>query len=267
MAAGADIRVAELAIAPVKSLRLVHPTAVRFGEAGIADDRRFQVCRAGDLRGLKDARLSTYVADWDPEAERLRIEFPSGRTAEGKLVHGERVEMGRTWDGEPFSARLAEGPWAEALSEELETEVVLAQAVTPSGVVDVAPFTLVSEASLGRLGRELGMDGPIDAERFRMTMLLSGPGEHEEDTWYGRTIRIGEAVVRATGPVPRCAVTTRDAASGVRDRDTLRALNRYRPDVRAPGEDEPTTAPFGVYAEIVRPGTVAVGDGLELTGT
>jgi hypothetical protein len=87
-----------------------------------------------------------------------------------------------------------------------------------------------------------------------MLFTLSGCREHEEDEWDGRSLRIGEAVVRAGGPVDRCAMTTRDPDTGERDLDTLGLIKRYR------GLSERRTIDFGVYAEIERPGTVRVGD-------
>ena len=59
------------------------------------------------------------------------------------------------------------------------------------------------------------------------------------------------------GPVPRCATTTRDPSTGQRDLDTLRAIAAYRG--RRDGKD----IDFGVYAQVVRPGRVRVGDAVE----
>ena len=54
-----------------------------------------------------------------------------------------------------------------------------------------------------------------------MLVGLAGCRPHEEDEWNGRLLRVGEAVVRVGGPVPRCATTTRDPETGERDFDTL----------------------------------------------
>jgi uncharacterized protein YcbX len=87
-----------------------------------------------------------------------------------------------------------------------------------------------------------------------MLFELDGCSAHEEDAWSGRQVRVGEAVLRVGGPVERCAVTTRDPDTGVRDLDTLRLIGGYR---------EPRDGveiPFGVYAAVERPGHVRVGD-------
>jgi uncharacterized protein YcbX len=91
-----------------------------------------------------------------------------------------------------------------------------------------------------------------------MLIHLAGSGAHEEDTWAGRELRVGDAVLRVGGPVPRCATTTRDPASGRRDFDTLHHIKAYR------GLRERKHLDFGVYAEVVEAGRVRVGDSADL---
>jgi uncharacterized protein YcbX len=67
-------------------------------------------------------------------------------------------------------------------------------------------------------------------------------------------MRIGEAVVRVGGPVPRCATTTRSPETGIRDLDTLHAIKAYR------GLRDGKNIDFGVYGDVERPGRVRVGD-------
>ena len=54
-------------------------------------------------------------------------------------------------------------------------------------------------------------------------------------------------------------MTTLDPDTGVSDLDTLAAIGQYR-------RDEVTTEPlaFGVWARVVKPGAVRVGDAVEL---
>ncbi len=59
---------------------------------------------------------------------------------------------------------------------------------------------------------------------------------------------------RSGGAVPRCVITTLDPATGHRDFPTLHVIRRYR-GVSADGD-----LPFGVYADVLEPGTVRVGD-------
>jgi uncharacterized protein YcbX len=71
----------------------------------------------------------------------------------------------------------------------------------------------------------------------------------------GGELRVGDARVRVTGNVGRCALTTRNADTGVVDFKTLHHLAAYRRTVET---TEPL--PFGVHAEVAEPGRVRVGD-------
>ena len=91
-----------------------------------------------------------------------------------------------------------------------------------------------------------------------MLFTIEGCDAHEEDAWNGRTARVGDAVLRFGDPVERCAMTTRDPDTGVRDLDTLRLIKDYR------GMPRKGKIDFGVYADVVEPGRVRVGDSVDL---
>ena len=57
------------------------------------------------------------------------------------------------------------------------------------------------------------------------------------------------------GLVGRCAVTTQNPETGVKDLDTLRTIRGYRPEVEG---EEPL--PIGVWGGVERPGRVRIGD-------
>ena len=113
--------------------------------------------------------------------------------------------------------------------------------------------TLVSLASVEELSRQGGREASVDPRRFRMTIELDGCSPHEEDSWRGRRFRIGGAVLEVEEPVPRCVVTTQDPETGLRDFPTLSVIKRYRGVV---GQE----LLFGVYASVVEPGVVRIGD-------
>jgi uncharacterized protein YcbX len=258
--------VRELSIASVKGTRLVHPASLRVGPDGVADDRRFHVVAAdGRQHGATRSALTRVGCDWDPDGGRLALSLPGGEEVAGEVAFGGPVTGHVTWDGgRPVEGREVLGPWSHALSQYLGEPVRLVEATGAGRAVDVAPVTLVSDASVRRLEAELGANG-IGSRRFRMTLTLAGLRAHEEDEWYGRELRAGSCVLRVAGPVPRCAVTTRDPLTGVRDQPTLKAIVAYRPPV-ALADGTLVKAPFGVYAEVVQPGTVAAGDRVELLG-
>jgi uncharacterized protein YcbX len=117
-------------------------------------------------------------------------------------------------------------------------------------------LSLVSDGSLAELARHLDVPA-VDGRRFRMLIEVEGAAAHEEDTWIGGSVAIGSAVLSITKPDARCAITTQDPDTGERNLDTLRTLIRYR-GFRA--DDDERKIDFGVLGEVLRPGTVSVGD-------
>ena len=118
-------------------------------------------------------------------------------------------------------------------------------------------MTIASDGSLAELTRHAGVDR-VDSRRFRMLIELDGAGPHEEDTWIGGRVAIGDAILSITKPVARCAITTQDPDTGARDLDTLRTLIEYR------GLRDGKHADFGVLADVVQPGRVRLGDAVRV---
>ena len=245
--------VRRFSIAPVKSLGLEHPEEIALTERGVLEDRRFYL--VDDTGRLVDrliaGRLVQVAAHTDPDAATLRLTFPDGRVIEEEVVPRDPIVTsmyGRTVHG-----HRVEGPWAEALEPFTGRRVHLVRTDRPGGTREKHPATLVSDGSLDLLGRHLD-SGPVDGRRFRMLIELEGGAAHEEDTWIGRRIELGEAVLFISKPVPRCAITTQDPVSGVRDLDTLRTIISYR------GLRDSEFIDFGVWGEVERPGRIRLGD-------
>jgi uncharacterized protein YcbX len=249
--------VARLSLTPVKSLALHHPDEVLLEECGVAANRRFYLVREDGrlLAGLHHGPLVRVRADWDEESDRLALTFPEGSVVEGNVRLGAPV-LTDFW-GHRVRGRVVEGPWTGALSAFVGKPLRLVKADDPGGAVDIEPVTIASEASVAELARRAGRDG-VDGRRFRMLIDVGGCEPHEEDSWVGERLRIGHALVGVTGPVPRCATTTRDPSTGIRDFDVLRAIAAYR------GRREGKKVDFGVYARVLEPGRVRVGDPVEL---
>lgn len=245
--------VARLSTTPVKSLLLHHPAEIVLEPFGVAADRRFYLIREDGrlLAGLHHGPLALVRADWEPAADRLALTFPNGEVVEDDVRLAKPV-LTDFW-GHRVGGRIVAGPWADALSRYAGRPVRLVKADEPAGGVDVEPITLVSSASIAELARRAGRE-LLDGRRFRMLIEVDGCEPHEEDTWIGRQVRLGGALVEIPGPVPRCATTTRDPATGKRDFDTLREIAAYR------GKRNGKKIDFGVYGRVVTPGRVRVGD-------
>ena len=252
--------VVRISIAPVKALGLVHPESVELGRTGVAGDRRFWLVEPDGrlVNGKTHPELMRIRPEWDEAGRRLALRFPDGHVVAGTVEPGEPYEAALYRVAHP--SRRVPGPWQEAISEFAGEPMTLLW--SEGGAVDRGDdggwMSLVSRASLRRLGDEAGVDGSLDGRRFRMLFEIDGVSDHEEDGWIGARVRIGEAVVSPGGDVGRCVVTTCDPDTGMSDVDTLKALTRYRRQ----GVTEPL--PFGVHGAVVTPGRVAVGDAVEL---
>lgn len=127
---------------------------------------------------------------------------------------------------------------------------------SPLGVHDAAPIHLVSVASLDAASAWTAGE-PLDRRRFRANLIVEAEGDEPfaEAGWVDRTLAIGDdgPELRVVVQTERCAVTTFDPDTLERDNRVLAGLARERENL------------FGVYAQVVRPGWVHVGDRVRLT--
>jgi hypothetical protein len=173
-------------------------------------------------------------------------------------VLGDPVET--SFFGRPVAGRLVDGKFSEAIASFAGRALRLVRVNEPGAGSDRgigASVSVVSSGTLDRLAREAGEER-IDGRRFRMLFGIEGIEPHAEETWLGRRVAFGDAVVRLQAHVGRCAVTTHDPDTGLPDLDTLRILKGYRSEVES---DEPL--PIGVWGGVEEPGRVRVGDPVE----
>jgi len=245
--------VVRISIAPVRSLGLEHPEAVDLTDVGVVEDRRFYLI--DDQGRLVDqlvaGQLVQVGAHTDPGATRLRLTFPDGTVVDEEIELGEPVVTAifrRTAAGHAVI-----GPWGDALEGFAGRRVRLVRCDRPGGTRIKNAVSLIGDGSLRELAERVDRPG-VDARRFRMLFELAGADVHEEDGWLGGRIELGGAVLSITKPDARCAITTHDPDTGVRDLDTLRTIIDYR------GLRDGRKADFGVLGEVVEPGRVRVGD-------
>ena len=257
------MKVAWLHVAPVKGLRIDARDRIELGPNGVADDRLFCVVdETGRLvNGKRLAPLSTIVARYDAKSEQLELRMSNGSAVNGTVAVAAPIAV--TIYGHTAPGHVVYGPWADALSDELGRPVDLVRLDGPGQGHDraskAAGATLLSTASLERMQQEAASTEPVDARRFRMLIGVSGTNAHEEDEWIGRRVHVGDAVVVPSGNVGRCVVTTRDPDTAEPTLDTLELLARYRRDIGTTEE-----LAFGVWARVEQPGTVRVGDEVEV---
>jgi len=263
--------VSRLSVTPVKGTALSHPTGLDLTRNGVPDNRRFYLVDARHrlFTGKHHGPPVQLTAEYDDQRQHLSLHVP-GRPP----VHGTATGSGEAvvtdFYGRDVAGHLVEGPWSAALTEFVGEPVHLVAVDSPGAAVDVHPVTLVSSATIEHLRSVTPGGERLDHRRFRMLVEVDGCGVHEEDTWAGRRVRLGGAVVQVVGPVPRCVVTNENPESGAVDFNTLKSIVRYRgelaTDLTTPVAHLPDNGAviFGMYATVEEPGTVRLDDRVEL---
>ena len=121
---------------------------------------------------------------------------------------------------------------------------------------DCAVVHLLTTASVDRL-RELYPAGRFEVRRFRPNIVVETASgrvkDFDENGWIGRTLAIGDTVrLSITGPCPRCVMTTLPQGDLAKDPGILRTAAQHN------------HANVGLYASVVRGGTVRRGDAIRL---
>ena len=139
----------------------------------------------------------------------------------------------------------------------LREVTTLARFSTPPGTfVDLSPVHLLSTTSLASLSPD---GNGFDARRFRPNIVIDIAVENDEaakqfpeSEWTGARLDIGSVTLRVSGRTIRCVIPTRPQPGIEADRSITRLLS------------ERTDRFLGVYADVARPGTVHVGDRIEV---
>jgi uncharacterized protein YcbX len=95
----------------------------------------------------------------------------------------------------------------------------------------------------------------LSEHRFRSNIAVDGLDAWEEQSWIGRSLRIGDVVFKAVSAKTRCLATHANPVTGERDLPIMKKLLELFPSVR------PTLA---IAMTTDRAGTINVGDKVEL---
>lgn len=222
------ISVASLRRYPVKAMGGEALAAVEVDARGLAGDRWFAVeDREGHFASGKDTRRfrrRDAVFDYAARTE------PDGRVVV--------VRDGRRWTvGDP------------QLDKRLSDEMGTAVAVTPEAAVphqDAGSVSLVSTATLRWCAERWG--GSPDPRRLRANIVLEADEPFAEEGWEHREVEVGTTLLRVVGRAPRCRMTDLPQDGVEPGAKWLTSLARERDLCLA------------VYADVVRPGRVTLGD-------
>lgn len=206
--------------------------------------------RADEPTGAGSVTLEVagrWVAAGSAEADAV-LSAHLGRPVRLTSVVPERARLHRRWPDD--DGLVPDWMNHTTAGQEMVTEV---SGALPGGrFVDLGAVHLVTTGAVSRLARQLGR-AYVDVVRFRPNLVLDA----DQDPAPGQELRIGDVVLRVVLPTPRCVVPgLRPEGGAVLDRPLLRALARQHR--RAVG-DLGMAACFGVYADVLHPGTLELG--------
>jgi uncharacterized protein YcbX len=261
---------------PVKSMMGEELNACEVTGRGLVGDRQFAVVDAstGKVAGAKNPRKwgnffdfrAAYVEPPERESKlpAVRLTLPDGTVVTSEQPDLAQVlsrALGREvafaeaeHDGEASGAQ-AEEYWPDL--EGLEHRDTVTEWELPAGTFfDLAVVHLLTTATIERL-RALYPQGRFEVRRFRPNIVVATAPDQQgfvENDWIGRTLAIGDEVrLRITGPCPRCVMTTLPQGDLPKDAGILRTAAQNN------------EANVGVYADVVKSGTVRRGDDVTLT--
>jgi MOSC domain-containing protein len=256
---------------PVKSMMGEELNATEVTDRGLLGDRAYAVVDTSDGKAAtaknprKWPRLfdfrATFVEPARPAAKLppVRIALPDGTTVTSdqddlNQILSKVLHRGVTFRTARREAVNAEEYWPDM--EGLDHRDTVTDFTLPEGTFfDVAMVHLLTTATLDRL-RELYPQGRFEVRRFRpniMLQLASGEKGFAENAWVGHTLAIGTAVrLNITGPCGRCVMTTLAQGDLPMDPGILRTAAQHN------------QVNVGVYAAVVRGGTIRRGDPVRL---
>ena len=239
-ACGRDARtgtIAALRRYPVKSLAGEQLDALELDTRGVTGDRLWALVDGeGNLASGKGSRRFRAVRGLMVHAARLDGDAPVVTLADGR------------------SARLGEPAMDELVGAMAGPGWRLArEAAVPHH--DAAPVHLATTSTLAALAERVGT--AVHPERLRPNVLVdtgSEPGL-AEDAWLGRELAIGDVRLRVRERTERCVMVDHVRAG-------MPGLPGSRGVLKAAGRLNEACA--GVYADVVRPGRLRVGDAVVL---
>jgi uncharacterized protein YcbX len=253
---------------PVKSMIGEELNASVVTERGLLGDRSFALVDAdtGKVASAKNPRRWPNLFDFraayvELPAENkplppVRITLPDGETATSdqadidsrlSAATGRPVRLARS----PGQAATAEGYWPDH-DWLAQRDQVFEFPLPPGTFFDGATIHLVTTATLDRL-RAISPASRFEVARFRPNVVIEpDDAGFVENEWIGRTLTIGDVQLRVDGPCPRCVMTTLSQGSLPKDPAVLRTAVQHN------------GANVGVYASVIRGGTIRRGDGVAM---
>jgi uncharacterized protein len=198
---------------------------------------------------------------------RVAIELP-----DGKRVHTDDADVDRVLsaaigrDVKLISTPPKQGTYDEFDAARGNSKAAPLAVGAPEGTFfDFASLHIVTTGTLAKLG-ELRPESRFEIARFRPNLVVdTGDSSFHENAWTGHLLSIGDEVqAYVEYPCPRCVMTTLAQADLPADPDILKTATANPLLFPLLAKKLPSV---GVYASVVRGGTVRAGDAVRVEGT
>ncbi len=268
---------------PVKSMIGEELHAARLSDHGLLGDRVYALMDRSDgkVATAKNPRkwptlfafASNFIerSDSNVQSSTVRIRLPDGTVVTGDQSDVNQVlskainrdvtlaaieREGGTHSSMPASPTAkAEEYWPDI--DGLDHRDAVTDFDLPTGTFfDCATVHLLTTATLDRLAQSYPR-GRFEVQRFRPNIVVQPPEGTEtfvENSWIGHTLAVGDEVrLNVTAPCGRCVMTTLAQGDLPNDSGILRTAVQHN------------RAQVGVYATVVRGGTIHRGDRVSLS--
>lgn len=262
---------------PIKSMTGERLASARITEAtGVLGDRGYALLdvATGRIASAKHPRhwapllgFKARVAERDGERHpRVAIELP-----DGKRVHHDDPDIDQVLSSAiGREVKLIATPPKQVTYDEFDSALGDAKAAplavgAPEGTFfDFASLHLVTTGTLAKL-HALRPESRFETARFRPNIVVeTGDESFHENAWLGHVISIGDEVqAYIEYPCPRCVMTTLAQSDLPADPDILKTATANTLLFPLLAKKLPSV---GVYASIVRGGTVREGDAVRVLG-
>ena len=273
--------VGELWRYPVKSMLGEQVTSIGLTNLGVDGDRRFALRDLTNNKivsskqpkfGSKLLLINARINEADNNVE-ITVGGTTYRASETEAINAalsELLERPVAFVSATANDETYESYWPEmeglALSD-VTTDFPIGMFTAKGTFTDLAALHLVTTTSIAAL-RALLPDTLIDVRRFRPSIVIDSSNcafastqTFIENDWVQKTLTVGHAEIALSLAAPRCIMTTLAQPELPQAKEVLQALAQHN---RIAFDGFGNFACLGVYAEVTKPGSIAIGDAVTL---
>ncbi|MBX2965431.1 MAG: MOSC domain-containing protein [Cyclobacteriaceae bacterium] len=266
-----NLRLSEIWIYPIKSLRGISLEKATVLEKGLASDRRWMLAdeRNKFITQREHPELALFSVSLADNHIHILHRKNNESVSFSTEVPEENVLQTTIWNDTVTTIE----PWPEISAwftnqlnfrcklvhfPESNSRLVDTQYANNNENVSLAdgyPFLIIGQSSLDDLNKRL--QEPLPIRRFRPNFVFTGGEPYEEERW--RNFSIGTVEFAGVKNCARCVLTTVDPETGIKGKEPLLTLSKYR--------KHDNKILFGQNVVLRKPGVVQVGDEISVASS